>query len=339
MKKFLIILLFILVIFGGAAFFGYSYYNGIGAEPLKSDEETITVAVESNDSLNRILDRLATEGRLRSLIVTKLYLRYNPLDTNIKKGTYLVRTDSSLEEMVRELREGKDINLVNVTIPEGYTITKMGEVFEKAGLFTKDRFIAAAEAFPVPDWVLDTEFRRYAMEGFLMPDTYGFEKGSTPEYAVERLYQAFVTRMEKLISDAGIDLPTSRWNRVITIAAMIEREAANAAEMPRVASVILNRLDIPMRLQIDATVVYALGKDSTDRVLLSDLEVDSPYNTYRVSGLPIGPIANPGVNAIKAALNPEQTDYIYYVLNPAAREHFFTNDYNEFLAKKKEFAQ
>lgn len=339
MKKFLIILLFILVIFGGAAFFGFSYYNGIGAEPLRSEEETITIAVESNDSLNRILDRLATEGRLRSLIFTKLYLRYHPLDTNIKKGTYLVRTDVSLEEMVRELREGKDINLVNVTIPEGYTITKMGEAFEKAGLFGKDRFVAAAEAFPVPDWVLDSEYRRYAMEGFLMPDTYGFEKGSTPEYAVERLYQAFVTRMEKIIADAGIDLPTSRWNRVVTIAAMIEREAANVAEMPRVSSVIHNRLAIGKQLQIDATVVYALGKDSTEKVYLKDLEVDSPYNTYKVSGLPIGPIANPGVNAIRAALNPEQTDYIYYVLNPAAGEHFFTDNYDEFLAKKREFAQ
>ncbi|NLC65482.1 MAG: endolytic transglycosylase MltG, partial [Clostridium sp.] len=89
---------------------------------------------------------------------------------------------------------------------------------------------------------------------------------------------------------------------------------------------------------IDATVVYALGLDMKDKVYLKDLEVDSPYNTYKINSLPIGPIANPGTQAIKAALNPETTDYIYYVLDKQNKKHFFTNSYDEFLVKKKEFA-
>lgn len=327
-----------MVLFGGAGLFGWNYYNGIGEKPLKSDTDKVIVTVERNATLNGVLENLANSGNLRNLILTKLYMIQHPQNTNIKAGTYEVPADATLPELVKELREGKNINEITVTIPEGYTIERMGGLFEEKGLFSKQEFIDAAKAYKHPDWITNVESRRYAMEGFLMPDTYKFEKGITPAYALDVMHKAFVKKMESVLKDLGIQSPSSRWNRIVTIAAMIEREAANEGEMPTVSSVIKNRIVKRMKLQIDATVVYALGKESADKVTLDDLKVDSPYNTYVVAELPVGPIANPGEAAIRAALKPADTNFIYYVLDPKADAHFFTANYNEFLAKKAEFS-
>lgn len=337
MKKVLIAVSIVLIVFLLGGFFAYRYYMDIEENPLVLDED-ITVEVSENDSFYGVLEDLDSKGYLKNLILTKVHLTVNPLDTNLKPGTFKVEKNSSLVELVEALRDGEDINKVTITIPEGFTIEKIAELFEEKGLFTKEDFIKAAEDYPIPNWILDSEYRRYAMEGFLKPDTYDFKIGRDADYIVDFLYKSFVKEMENIIADQSIELNTSLWNRVITIASMIEREAANNEEMRTVSSVIHNRIDIRMPLQIDATVVYALGLDMKDKVYLKDLEVDSPYNTYKINSLPIGPIANPGTQAIKAALNPETTDYIYYVLDKQNKKHFFTNSYDEFLVKKKEFA-
>jgi len=122
---------------------------------------------------------------------------------------------------------------------------------------------------------------------------------------------------------------------LLTVASLIEREAANPQEKPLIASVIYNRLRQDMPLQIDATIQYALGKPR-ENLSLADLEVDSPYNTYQNYGLPPGPIASPSRDSIEAALNPQETDYLYYVLTAGGEEHFFTDNYDEFLQAKAE---
>lgn len=338
MKKFLIFLLLLAVIIGGGALYGWNLYNSVGKHPLDTDKETLVIEVEPNDNLNKVLNKLDNEGLLRNLLLTKVYLRYNPVESALKPGTYEINAQATIEEIITELNEGKDINEIIVTLPEGLTIEKMGEVFETAGMFTKDSFIASAVSYPVPTWLEAVEGRRYVMEGFLAPNTYKFRKGQTADYVVNYLYKAFVKEMKDIGEEMGKEITTDRWNRILTVASMIEREAGNVAEMPMISSVIYNRLAKGMPLQIDATVVYALGLNGTDKVTLDDLQVDSPYNTYKVKTLPLGPIANPGAAAIKAALTPLQSPNIYYVLDPSKGEHFFTPNYNEFLQKKSEFS-
>ena len=326
------------MIIGGGALYGWNLYNSVGKHPLETTEDTLLIEVEPNDTLNKVLTKLDSEGLLRNFLMTKVYLRYNPVESSLQPGTYKVNAQGTLEEIIRELNEGKDLNEIIVTLPEGLTIEKMGEVFETAGMFSKDSFIAAAVSYPVPTWLEATEGRRYVMEGFLAPNTYKFKKGQTPDYVVNYLYKAFVREMKDIGAELGKELPTERWNRILTVASMIEREAGSVAEMPKIAAVIYNRLAIDKPLQIDATVVYALGLNGTDKVTLDDLKVDSPYNTYKYKNLPLGPIANPGAAAIKAALSPIPSKDIYYVLDPSKGEHFFTPDYNEFLQKKNEFS-
>jgi len=338
LKKFLIFLLLLAVIIGGGALYGWNLYNSVGKHPLDTDKETLIIEVEPNDTLNKVLNKLDNEGLMRNLMLTKVYLRYNPVESALKPGTYEINAQASIKEIIAQLNEGKDINEIIVTLPEGLTIEKMGEVFETAGMFTKDSFIAAAVSYPVPTWLEAVEGRRYVMEGYLAPNTYKFRKGQTADYVVNYLYKAFAKEMKDIGTELGKEITTDRWNRVLTVASMIEREAGSVAEMPKISAVIYNRLAINMPLQIDATVVYALGLNGTEKVTLDDLQVDSPYNTYKYKNLPLGPIANPGAAAIKAALNPEPSDDIYYVLDPSKGEHFFTPNYNEFLQKKSEFS-
>lgn len=338
MKKFLIFLLILVLVFGGAALYGWNYYNEIGERPLTTDEEIIEITVEPNDNFSRLLTRLDEEGLVKNVLLTRVYFRLNPVETALKPGTFEVHGNGTLHEIISELNEGQDIYEITVVIPEGLTIEQMGEVFEEKGLFTKDEFIAATQNYIVPSWLENNEQRRHVLEGFLASATYKFKLGQKPGYVVDNMYKAFVNRMYSVIEELDENLPTSEWNEIVTIASMIEREAANNTEMPRVSSVIYNRLSKGQKLQLDATVVYSLGLTSKDRVTLDDLKVESPFNTYYINGLPVGPIASPGAAAIKAALKPEYTEFIYYVLNPSLGEHFFTASYDEFLQKKNEFA-
>lgn len=337
MKKFLIFILVLAVLIGGAGLYGWGLYQESGNSPLKTEEETIEIVVEPNDTFSRLFTRLDREEKVRNLLFTRIYFKNNPIETKLKPGTFLVNAKGSLEEIIQELNEGQDIYEVKVTIPEGMTIEGMGDIFEEAGLFSKRSFIDAVNNYITPSWLSNVDQRRYTLEGFLAPATYTLKKEQTPGYVVDQMYKAFVNRMYGIIEDKGLDLPTEEWNRVLTVASMIERETATVEEMPRISGVMYNRLRENMRLQIDATVIYALGLTSKDKVTLDDLEVSSPYNTYKIKELPVGPISNPGAAAILAALEPEVHDYIYYILDPAQGQHFFTRSYDEFLQKKREF--
>ena len=142
--------------------------------------------------------------------------------------------------------------------------------------------------------------------------------------------------ISEIQSELGITIPKEEYEKYVIVASMVEKEARDDSERAEIASVIYNRLQKGMPLQIDATVLYALGEHK-DTLLYKDLKVDSPYNTYKIKGLPVGPICNPGKPSLLAAIKPAKTDYIYYLLNPSNNKHYFTNNYEDFLAKKKEF--
>src|ERR671939_1142585 len=170
-------------------------------------------------------------------------------------------------------------------------------------------------------------------EGYLFPAKYDFEKSVTAPQIVDRLLEQYLLETQDLdFADAKERLDLTE-NQVVTVASLIEKEAANPEEKPLIASVIYNRMRKDTPLQIDATIQYALKRPKAS-LSMADLKVDSPYNTYQNKGLPPGPICSPGRESLQAALNPADTNYLYYVLEADGQKHFFTSDYDEFLRAK-----
>jgi UPF0755 protein len=246
----------------------------------------------------------------------RMYARFKGTDRNIKPGTYLIKRGTPWGEIIAALHGGH--GLVNtITIPEGFTIAQIAPVLTQALGVPIDSVDAA---------VRDTAMLRLVgapgptLEGYLFPDTYAFPDGTKARAAVLEMVKRF-EREWKPDWAVRLQALSLTKHQAVTLASIVEREAKVAAERPVIAAVYLNRLKKGMLLQADPTVQYARGKH-TPRLLLKDLEVDSPYNTYKYPGLPPGPIASPGGASLVAALNPAAVQYLYFVAAPDGHHEF-----------------
>lgn len=270
--------------------------------------------------MGRIADMLARSGVVRSAALFRLAARVSG-STNLKPGSYTFREGTPVNRVLDRLERGPVVSVRRLTFPEGFTLEQIAErAAELPGVRT-DEFLALARlegrSFGAP-------FHPPAnLEGFLFPDTYDFDARATARDVIARMVENFDARVAKPLA-ADLRRAAVRGyslRQIVIIASLIEREARVAEERPLVAAVIYNRLAKGMPLQIDATVQYVIGH--RERLLYRDLEVDSPYNTYRIAGLPPGPICNPGLASIKAALHPADVPYLYYTAK-ADGSHEFT---------------
>lgn len=327
--KFLMIVISVFI--GFAAYFVYNFQS-INHRPLTKDVE---FEVKEGDTLNQILDELSNSGELRNEFFVKFSIKMFNYDTNIKPGTYTFSKEAPLEQLMFELNQGEISEFVKVTIPEGYSIEAMAEVFDKSELgISKDEFLDAVKNYPLPDYVKKVDGRRYALEGFLFPDTYHFDKGSTPETVIQIMLKRFEEVFAEIQKELDVTVEKDKIDEIVTMASIVEREIIHDDERPKASSVFYNRLKQGMPLQSCATVIYALGKHK-EVLYYSDLEVDSKYNTYKYAGLPIGPIAAPGRESLKAAVSPAETNYLYFILNDETNYHYFFENYNDFLKQKQ----
>ncbi len=304
--------------------------------PPARNHTRVRVAIPKSASAHRVAQILQESGIVRSAWGFDLYVRMHPAGRAIKAGRHTLNDDMSFDQILQALThaEGQAEEGVAVTIPEGFTLAQVAARLQTKGVATEDAFKAAARGDnPEVTDGLDFAPPPGALEGYLFPDTYRF-KPQTPVAEVARaMVVNFGTRFERPyqreIADRGRSL-----NEIVTIASLIEREARIPEDRARIAGVIENRLKHKMRLEIDATVLYALGHHK-QRVLYRDLDVRSPYNTYRHRGLPPGPIANPGLESLLAALHPEPNDYLYYVARPNGA-HLFARTVAEHEANKRQ---
>ena len=333
-KSMVLISIFIILLVINLAVFVVKY-NSIKRSPLQSNKADITFIVIEGESLNGLFERLNNENVLRSSFFSKIYIKFNNVEESIKPGTYTVNSDISFNDFLSVLTDGK-VSDYKVTFPEGYTVEDIAKKLEESKVCTKDEFLKVVKEYPLPSYIKPNNERKYELEGFLFPDTYAIPKGTTPKQIIEMMLNRFEGVISEIQSELGITIPKEEYEKYVIVASMVEKEARDDSERAEIASVIYNRLQKGMPLQIDATVLYALGEHK-DTVLYKDLKVDSPYNTYKIKGLPVGPICNPGKPSLLAAIKPAKTDYIYYLLNPSNNKHYFTNNYEDFLAKKKEF--
>jgi peptidoglycan lytic transglycosylase G len=289
---------------------------------------SVRVVVPQGASFRAAADSLAKAGVIRAPALFRLYAKLRGGDRRIKAGTYLLRRGSSWNGVLTALREGKGL-MFTVTIPEGYTLSQIVPLVARVLEVPADSVIAAARdtahlhrlGVPTP-----------TLEGYLFPDTYMFLPGTPARVAVG----AMVRRFEQVWRPEWTSrLDTVRMTRhqVMTLASIVEREAKRPDERPVIAGVYRNRLRSGMRLEADPTVQYARGIH-TNRVLFKDLDVESPYNTYKHAGLPPGPIASPGAASLRAALYPADVPYKFFVAYPDGR-HEFTVDFAQHTAARR----
>lgn len=324
----LVMMLLLLGVIGGIVLLVASAFRG-------GEEGPVTITVEEGETLSSVADKLDEAGVIGSSAFFELQARVRGSATQLKPGEYRIAPGESGEEILAILSsEENDVSTFALTLPEGLTLAQTAQAVERDGGIPAAEFEAAAKRTDYGYAFLEDPAVK-STEGFLFPKSYEFERGTDAGGMVNRFLEQY------LIETEGLDFPAAeeRFNlteyQLVTVASLIEKESANAEERPKIASVIYNRIRAGMPLQIDATVQYALGEPK-ENLSLADLEVQSPYNTYENRGLPPGPIASPSRESIAAALEPAETDYLYYVLEADGREHFFTNDYDEFLAAKAE---
>jgi len=289
--------------------------------------------VVKGDTLSDVADKLEAAGVIKSALVFKLQARYEGYGTQIQTGRYTFERGQEADVIFRILAAGKAVPTIAVMIPEGLTLQETAKTVAKDGGVPAANFERAARKTDYEYAFLEHPGIE-TTEGYLFPARYDFERGVTAPQIVDRLLGQY------LVETQGLDVAEARdrlgltEHELVTVASLIEKEAASPQEKPLVASVIYNRLDRDMPLQIDATIQYALKKPKAN-LSLHDLKVNSPYNTYRNKGLPPGPICSPGRDSLEAALNPEQTNYLYYVLKADGQSHFFTSSYKDFLRAKE----
>lgn len=297
--------------------------------------EPVQVEIPAGSGTGDIAEILADAGVIENSAMFRLRARLDDIDGKLRSGVYELTTGMEYDAVVEKLLAGPPVKYVTVTIPEGWRVDQIADrIEEKTGIPAAEINALAAQASTfVPGHPYLAEAYNNSLEGYLFPKTYRVVEGSTATDVIELMLDQFDTEL------ANVDLayPTSRGmslNQVVTLASMVEREARLDEERPLVSSVIYNRLDKGMRLEIDATIEYVI-KENRPRLLNKDLEIDSPYNTYKNAGLPPGPIAAPGLASLQAAAAPAETNYIYYVLTSEDGSHTFTETYAEFLQAKE----
>ena len=312
----------------------YGIYLLVSAVFGGGEEEPVTVAVEQGDTLSSVAYKLEEAGVIGSSNLFKLETRIQGGDTEIKAGEYRFVPGEDSEQILETLSSGESVSAFKITVPEGLTLEQTARVVEEEGGVPAEQFEAAAGRTDYGyDFLEDPAIQ--TTEGFLFPKKYEFERGADAAQIVDRLLRQYLLEKEGLDFAEAQDRFNLTEYELVTVASLVEKESANPEERSLIASVIYNRIRSGMPLQVDATVQYALGKAKED-LKLDDLDVDSPFNTYRNPGLPPGPIASPSRESIQAALEPAETNYLYYVLEADGEEHLFTDDYDKFLEAKNQ---
>lgn len=296
-------------------------------------QQDVTVTIKPGSSSAEIAAVLADNGVVKNAVLFKLFIAREKAGEKLQAGQYNLRTGMSFEEALKALLDGPDVKYYKITTPEGLTLDQTADTVAAKSPIKKKDFLAAADKSKY-NFSFLKDVPGDSLEGFLFPKTYTISDKTTAEDLVKMMLKQF--QIETSVLDMSFaEKRGLTIYQVVIIASIIEKEVKLPQERSLVAAVIYNRLDKGMYLQMCATVEYALPEHK-ESLSYQDLEVESPYNTYKYPGLPPGPIASPGLASMEAALKPAPVDYLYYVLTGEDGSHTFTNSYDEFSKIKAE---
>jgi UPF0755 protein len=325
MKKLFAIILFVVaIILLLVLIAGFFVWRQIGT-PVSKNDTTQLVVVEKGEGIKMIGKDLEKAGLIRGKFYFEIYVLFKDA-RNLQAGEYKLSPSMAMPEIVEILSGGKvNSNEVKITIPEGFNLKEIDARLAANGL------IKAGDLINYKPTISDSPLAISNLEGYLFPDTYIFSKDATLDDIVGKILDNFNAKVDQQMLDE-IKNQGKTLEQVLTMASIVQQEAMSREEMPKIAGVFYNRLDIGMALQSDATVNYITDKGMR-QPLLADTEIDSPYNTYEYKGLPPGPICNPGIDAIKAAIHPAKSDYLYF-LHPLNAPTVFSKTLDEHNANK-----
>ena len=288
----------------------------------------VAFEVAPGDSLTRVVYALEAKGLIRNAKVSRWFAEAEDLSSQIKVGEYELSAAQSTSEILETLAQGR-VRTHAVVIPEGQRASEIADRLAAAGLADREAFL---EVVFDPETPVRLGVEGSSLEGYLYPDTYRFSRGLPPE----RIAEAMVEEFLRVYRDLGPDDSPLSMREFVTLASIVEKETGAAEERPLIAAVFLNRLKRGMRLETDPTVIYGV-EDFDGNLRRIHLKDDSnPYNTYRIRGLPPGPIASPGRSALEAVLEPADTAYLYFVSRNDGT-HVFSKTYVEHKAAVDQF--
>ncbi|MDQ5873675.1 MAG: endolytic transglycosylase MltG [Acidobacteriota bacterium] len=314
-----------LLVVGIAAFLRYRLEHPPGATP---EAEEVVVDIPPGTSTAEIFRRLEAAGVVEDARLAEVYYRLHRRRTPLQAGEYEFSRPMPIDEIINRMGRGDVVRHV-VVVPEGLSAEETFALFWKQGIGGPDGFRAAmAETELVPGLTPGVT----DLEGFLFPDTYAVTRSTSAKQIVDRMVanfrEHFTAALQRRAAALGLSV-----RQAVTLASIVQKETSIRDEAPLIAGVYWNRLKGGMRLQADPTVIYALKRDGRWKGTLyrSDYDYESPYNTYRIDGLPPGPICSPGMDALKAALNPARTSFLYFVADPTTGRHNFSTTFEEHL--------
>ncbi|WP_442595122.1 endolytic transglycosylase MltG [Neobacillus sp. D3-1R] len=341
----LVITIVLLLVVGGITGGGYLYVKS-ALQPVNAEsKEEKKVVIPIGSSVTGISQILQENGIIKNAKVFKYYVKFKN-ESGFMAGEYLLSPSMTFPTIIDNLKTGKVTKevVLKITLPEGIQLEQIAEIIANKTkqkpadvfkTFNDPKFIKhLMEKYPdlLTDEILEKEIK-YPLEGYLFPATYSFYETNP---SIEEIVSTMLDKTTEIVGQYSDVMKEKNYtvHQMLTMASLIEEEATEKVDRHTIASVFYNRIDEGMPLQTDPTVLYAQGKHKT-RVYYKDLEVDSPYNTYKVLGLPPSPIANPGAESIEAALFPEETDFLYF-LATAEGEVLFSKSLQEHNQKKEE---
>lgn len=350
------VILYVVIVGLVAVGFGYGAWEcAQDVLAFGRSDETLTVTIDDGDTVEDIAAMLKEHGVIKYPWLFKLYCDFTDSETTMDPGTYVICYNYDYHALVNNMiANSPNRTTVRVMIPEGMTCEQIFALMEKNNVCTAAELRRAAAETEFDYWFLEgiPYGADNRLEGFLFPDTYDFYEKDDPE----RVLDKFLTNFDRKFSEEAVEQLEVLNGRIaerlryagyddsfvsdhmlsihdlINVASMIEKESAGADESSNIASVIFNRLCSPAEfpyLNIDATLIYAIGESR--QLTEEDKQIDSPYNTYTHTGLPAGPISNPGLSSITAALYPSDTSYYYYALDRSTGYHHFSQTYDEHI--------
>ncbi len=298
----------LLAVAGIISFFTVRFFISDFNRPGPQPEKKMQFVIPRGESLSSIAHRLEHSGIIRNAYTLIIAGRKLHVEKRIKAGRYLLSSRLSPREILERIESGRVIQY-RFNVPEGLTIDQYAQKWETDHFGTAEEFITAVKKYknsklqtPPTGW-----------EGYLFPDTYFFPNRTSAQKVVSMMVNNFASKFLPYWNEkkAAMDLTL---HEIVTLASLIEKETNLASERPIISSVFHNRLKYGMLLQCDPTVAYALGKAYSGKLTRKDLQIDNAFNTYKYAGLPPGPIANPGLQSLMAACDPQQTDFLYFVV-------------------------